>query len=303
MDLLIFTDLDGTLLDFESYEPGPASEAVEACLKYGVPVIPCTSKTAPEVIELRTLLGLDSPFIVENGAVVYLPAGSPEAEAAGAIASGEGWATDSVGGFVRLILGKGRAELVQALSEIGEKLRLTLRGLSAMTVEEVSERTGLPSSSATAAMKREFSEPFLLLEEGKHPDESARLMYLRSLQDAAAAMGLACLMGGRFFHLLGRHSKGTAAGLTARCYAAPLSGTGAPGTAGSRPPRTMALGDALNDLEMLAAVDYPVLVRRPDGSHAEGIDLPGLVRTDGIGPAGWNKAVMARLKELQGPSD
>ena len=44
MDLLIFTDLDGTLLDFESYEPGPATEAVEACLKYGVPVIPCTSK-------------------------------------------------------------------------------------------------------------------------------------------------------------------------------------------------------------------------------------------------------------------
>ena len=58
-----------------------------------------------------------------------------------------------------------------------------------------------------------------------------------------------------------------------------------------------------NDLEMLAAADYPVLVRRPDGSHAEGIDMPGLVRTDGIGPAGWSEAVMARLKELSGPSD
>ena len=57
--------------------------------------------------------------------------------------------------------------------------------------------------------------------------------------------------------------------------------------------RTTALGDSVNDLPMLRVVDHPVLIPRPDGSHDPGIQLSNLIRTEGIGPAGWNHAVLA----------
>jgi mannosyl-3-phosphoglycerate phosphatase len=49
---------------------------------------------------------------------------------------------------------------------------------------------------------------------------------------------------------------------------------------------------------MLECVDYPVLVKKPDGSHYPRIQIAKLIRTDGIGPEGWNDAVLGILREL-----
>lgn len=61
---------------------------------------------------------------------------------------------------------------------------------------------------------------------------------------------------------------------------------------------TMALGDAPNDLAMFRAVDHPVLVARPDLSHAP-LDLPNLKRENLPGPKGFNHAVNTYLAEKQ----
>lgn len=55
---------------------------------------------------------------------------------------------------------------------------------------------------------------------------------------------------------------------------------------------TVAIGDSLNDLPMLAAVDRPVLVQKPDGSYDSEVRLANLIRAPGIGPAGWNQAIL-----------
>ncbi len=59
---------------------------------------------------------------------------------------------------------------------------------------------------------------------------------------------------------------------------------------------TIGVGDGLNDLPLLREVDYPVLVQKEDGSYDRGIELPGLRRAPGIGPTGWNHAVLELLK-------
>ena len=56
MNLMIFTDLDGTLLDFESYQPGPAAAAVALCRQAGIPVIPATSKRSIAVATTMELI-------------------------------------------------------------------------------------------------------------------------------------------------------------------------------------------------------------------------------------------------------
>jgi mannosyl-3-phosphoglycerate phosphatase len=63
--------------------------------------------------------------------------------------------------------------------------------------------------------------------------------------------------------------------------------------------RTLALGDAENDLPMLRAVNRAVLLPAPDGSFDRAVlrGLPRVVRGRAPGPEGWNEAVLAVLAQ------
>jgi mannosyl-3-phosphoglycerate phosphatase len=50
--------------------------------------------------------------------------------------------------------------------------------------------------------------------------------------------------------------------------------------------------DSINDATLLAMVDYPILVQKPDGSYDPDIQLPRMIRAPGIGPVGWNEAIL-----------
>ena len=59
----------------------------------------------------------------------------------------------------------------------------------------------------------------------------------------------------------------------------------------------MGLGDSLNDLPLLEAVDIPRLVRKPGGVFEREIAGKRIRITEGIGPAGWNQAVLEAICE------
>ena len=61
--LLIFTDLDGTLLDHESYDWSPAAPALARARAAGVPVIPATSKTRAELAPLMAALAMSASSV------------------------------------------------------------------------------------------------------------------------------------------------------------------------------------------------------------------------------------------------
>ena len=70
---IIFTDLDGSLLSHDDYNFEAAKECLDKLEADNVPVICATSKTFAELLELRQALNNRHPFIVENGAAVYIP--------------------------------------------------------------------------------------------------------------------------------------------------------------------------------------------------------------------------------------
>ena len=70
---LIFTDLDGSLLDHNTYSFAPAAELLLELEQQQIPVIPVTSKTRAEVMALRQTLHNEHPFIIENGAAICIP--------------------------------------------------------------------------------------------------------------------------------------------------------------------------------------------------------------------------------------
>ena len=168
LNIAVFTDLDGTLLDHSSYSHAAAAPALERLRRESIPVVLCSSKTAAEIRVLQEELGLSHcPAIVENGAGVIMKGMQPEQ------------ATDY-------------EAIREQLDALPERLRREFRGFGDMSDGEVAELTGLSHEAATRARQRQFSEPGLW--SGSDSEMSA---FLECLKEA----GIQATQGGRFLTL------------------------------------------------------------------------------------------------------
>lgn len=260
---IIFTDLDGTLLDLVRYSYEDALPALDMVLAHGIPLILCSSKTRAEIAVYRRRMDNDYPFISENGGGIFIPQGyfaTPTED------------SKNLDGFHLVALGTPHAEIRRRFIALREQLGVNVRGFTDMTVEEVAALTGLSCDEAALSKQRDFEEPFVF-------DGAPDTGFLRAIEDA----GLNWTQG-RVFHIMGQHDKGRAVRLLKALYEREH------GTV-----TTIGLGDSLNDLPMLEAVDHPVLVQQEDGSFDERIDIAGLIRTQSPGPLGWNETVLQLL--------
>src|SRR5688572_23074035 len=73
MKAVIVTDLDGTLIDHDTYSAGVAVEAIGQAKEFGIPICICSSKTRREILFYRSALAISDPFISENGGAVFIP--------------------------------------------------------------------------------------------------------------------------------------------------------------------------------------------------------------------------------------
>ncbi|TLY42223.1 MAG: HAD-IIB family hydrolase [Nitrospirae bacterium] len=269
--VLIFTDLDACLLDARSYSFDRVREALEAVRARHIPLVLVSSKTRAEIEPLRFRLQHRHPFVVENGGGLFIPKDYFDFPLDGATLRSS---------YQVIELGTVYATLRSALKEIEQALGRPLKGFGDMSAEEIAERTGLSPAEALLAKQREYDEPFVFEGPGSSGEEVTRL---------AEARGLRYTRGGRFHHLTGESDKGRACRLLVDCSLRQYR-------VGRHQLLTAGIGDSLNDLSMLAAVDYPILVQRPDGSYDPEVQLANMIRAPGIGPLGWNQAVLDLLK-------
>lgn len=264
--LIIFSDIDGTLLDFATYDWTVAAAAVAEVLARGIPLVLCSSKTRVEQEYYRTELHIPDPFIVENGSAIFAP------RAAFDFAFAYQRETDE---YLVIELGE-RAEAIQtALQTIRRRTGLVFQGFSDLSLDEISAVTGLDAAAAARARRREYSETIAT---------SLSAAALSTLQTELTAYGLTLASGGKFHTVTSQRSdKGTAVALLTNLYRQKYDHV-----------VTMGLGDSANDRPMLAAVDEAYLVQKPDGRWQ---DVGNLVveRVAAVGPAGWRQAVLSRL--------
>lgn len=168
-EMLIFTDLDGTLLEHDTYSFEKALDMLDFIKISRIPLIIVTSKTKNEVIHLQKALGISTPFIVENGAGIFIP---------------------EKGDYTMIPLGKVYDQTRKAFESYAQII--PMRGFFDMSVDEIAALTALPYDAAERARERTFSEPFIL------EDESG-LAYLKTLADQD---GFDIVKGGRFYHLI-----------------------------------------------------------------------------------------------------
>jgi mannosyl-3-phosphoglycerate phosphatase len=268
-NVLVFTDLDGTLVDAVDFSWDPARPGLRALTQRHIPLIFTSSKTRPELESWRQRLGNTDPFISENGGALWLPSKwTPMPQRATAVG----------GGLHRVETGVPLAQLRVALREISAELGVRLRGFGDLSRDEVAEHAGLGGVALDHALAREYDEPFIP-ERPLTGGEKARIAQL------ARARWLSITRGGRFYHLTGPTSKARAAQVLIEAMPAPVT--------------IIALGDAPNDIEILQLAHHPIVVARPDRTHAEDLKraLPGALFTRGIGPSGFTEGI---LKVLEG---
>jgi mannosyl-3-phosphoglycerate phosphatase len=267
-ECLIFTDLDGTLLDHKSYSFEVALPALELIKSKNIPLVICSSKTRAEIELYRKLLNNSDPFISENGGGIFIPS---------AYFSHHFKHDKQLNGYKLIELGTSHEILINELNSIKKAQRIKLKGLSEMTIKELSEVSGLNREQTKLAKKREYDEPFIMY--GDHSDRE-------TIKREIIGRGLKHTEGGIFHHIMGDNDKGRAAKILISLFKHKFPNL-----------KTIGLGDSINDLPMLEAVDVPILVKKPSGQCDPRINVPNLVFAQGIGPEGWNNAILNCLEE------
>jgi mannosyl-3-phosphoglycerate phosphatase len=266
--IVIFTDLDATLLDDQTYDFRPALPALNIIHSRKIPLILVSSKTRAEIELFRELLSPENPFVAENGGGIYFPP---------SFSLPKEYASKKVAGFQALFIGRPIKEVLKRSRRL--KKDFHYKGFSEMTVQEIASLTGLTLEQALCASKREFDEPVIL----QQPLDDREIFCKK-----AAKHGLDCIYGGRFIHLFCGGNKGRAVEVILNIYQK-LGGT----------TFSIALGDSPNDISMLQAVDKAVLMQGRDGTDIHDFAHPDLIRLEGNGPDVWNRVMLSILEDLR----
>ena len=270
INAIVFSDLDGTLLDHHDYSFAAALPALRVVDERRIPLILTTSKTLAEVEEINRLLQNPQAAIVENGCAMCFPPDRDFGFEFGPHERIDGYAVKRSPPDYRAI----RDFIVQQRT----RHRYRLQGFGDMNPEQLRSATGLSLGQAANAGKRLCSEPFQWL------DSEERLQQFLA---AAEEAGLCTTRGGRFWHLMGKSSKALALEKMRTLI-----------TAGQRGrPTVIALGDSENDRGMLQQADIAVVIRRHDGTHLDCRGKHRTIYTQQQGPAGWNAAILQILTE------
>lgn len=260
MQWIVFSDLDATLLDHNTYSFAAAQPALERLAALEIPVILNSSKTCPEMLALRHRMGNVHPFIIENGAAAIIPAGY------------FGQADEE-----RLNFSTEYTTILKVLDVLREQ-GYRFRNFAALDAADVSALTGLDMDDAAMAKARFASEP-LLWDDTEHR--------LQEFKHHIEQQDLKLIKGGRFYHVTGLFDKSTAIQNIVDRYHA------------QDPDCTMVsigLGDSPNDLAMLETVDIPVVIKSARSNEMQ-LRNPNAIFSVAEGPQGWNEAILNILKK------
>ena len=269
--MVIFSDLDGTLLDRNTYSFEPASPALIEIKGRSIPLILSSSKTRAEIEIYRKKLDNGHPFVSENGGAVFVPKDyfsflfpyDRELEE-----------------YFVLELGVYYPQIREVLESIKRETGIRIRGFYDFSPEDISSLSGLSLKEAAFAKKREYDEPFIVEGEEREIDIVKKKIMMKGLNYA---------WGGKFHHILGKNDKGKAVEILKELYENQFFSIS-----------TVGIGDSLNDLPMLSIVDHPILLKGESGFSSLILEeIKNLTLMEGTGPRAWNEAILSVLKDLK----
>lgn len=257
--LIVFTDLDGTLLDHDSYDWQAAVPALSQLAKRNIPVTLVSSKTFAELADYRRALGLTTPVVAENGAAIH--------------PGDDGFPGETLPG-ARVT----RAELQRAYREVREQGDYRCKAFFELGIDGIMRETGLDEAQAERANQRQASEPVRWYDSDSN---AARF------QGDIENRGYRCVRGGRFMHVMGDTGKEKAVQFLIDRYRRRWPEV-----------VSVSLGDGPNDIGMLETTDIAVVIPGRHTHDMTLSSQNRILRPDEAGPAGWNSAMLELLKQF-----
>ena len=263
--ILIFTDLDGSLIDHNNFEFREIQNFILKCIKNGIKIIPNTSKTKIEIQVFIDQLGQNLPFIVENGAAIHnLNLIHPKIKI-----------NDN-----SLVFSRSLYEILKQFKKnIPMDFQKRCMFLKDMTSTEQMKILGLNKKYLPFALNRDYSMPLVF-------DGSREIIneFTRHLKK----IGMKLHEGGRIYNICDDCSKGKAMTTLIEMLKNELKCK----------THTIVVGDSPNDISMLNVCDQPCVIPLPNRKNLSFLKDQKLIRATQTAPKGWEEVVRASLKKI-----
>ena len=244
--IIVFADLDGSLLN-DKYEYDQIEPIIHQLLSLNISIVFSSSKTRYEIDFYRNKWQITDPFIIENGSAILIP------ETYFGI---HYEFTRRIQGYNMIELGTPYCIIREKLCVVRNRTGANIVGFGDMTAEEIAKDSGLPLYLAPLAKKREYSEPFKILDGSE-----------KEVLDAISYEDLCYTRGGRYLHALGNCDKGKATSILKNLYLQQFKKI-----------FSIGVGDSASDLNMLKIVDKPFFVNKMADKKAVWKEIESVAR-------------------------
>ena len=259
--ILIFTDLDGSLLDKETFKFDIIKDYFKELVRNGIIIIPNSSKTEAELLDFNEQNNLDLSFIAENGSSIHrlnkIHQNLPD----------------------KIIISRTIDEIRKIYEE---NIRLNFKNKITHILELEREKQqkilGLPLDKIKLAIKRDHSIPIKF-----NGTESEKNEFTKILKNS----GLTIQSGGRIMNVCDNVNKSKAMSKALQLIRKQLDDEII----------TIGVGDNENDIEMIKETDYPCLVKN-ENFDSSLINIDNLIKSDEPSPKGWSDVIKTALQKI-----
>jgi len=258
--ILIFTDLDGSLLHRDTFKFDPIKDYILSLVNQGIIIIPNSSKTEREIEKFSEELGVKLPYISENGSSIQglnlINANFPN----------------------KIVLSREKEELIKIFNDkVPEQLKDKCIEISKINKKKQEKIFGQKDDNLKNALNRKYTLPFLFKGDKTEKNKLSKIL---------SSSSLTLQEGGRVVNLCDNINKVKSMNKVIKILKKTEDRI-----------KSIAVGDNYNDLEMLKNCDIPCLVFN-DKFKLDQININNLIFSNKPSPEGWADVIKKALDKL-----
>jgi len=259
--ILIFTDLDGSLLHRDTFKFDQIKDYIVSLVNRGIIIIPNSSKTEKEIEKFNEELGVELPYISENGSAI------------------QGLSLINPNFPNRIILSREKEELIKIFNnKVPEKLKDKCIEISKINKKEQEKILGQKDDNLKNALNRKYTLPFLFKGDKYEKNKLSKILSSNSLTFQE---------GGRVLNLCDNINKVKSMNKVIKILKKTEDKI-----------KSIAVGDNYNDLDMLKSCDVPCLVFN-DKFKLDQINIDNLIFSNMPSPEGWADVIKKALVKIE----
>ena len=269
--LIIFTDIDGTLINNDTFYEGANIEIAETLSEHNHILIYNSSKTFNEIALMQKKFNTSFPFICETGGGIYHKNLFNQV-------------SDKLRAGYSIMYEAKKIEMYKDIieEEIQKNFKNDLDMFDTLPLDEKSRLSGLRGNDLNLASERDFSMLITW--------KSDELRY-STFESVLHGYGLKLIKGGRFCHICTSHDKGWAVTF----FLNQMKSSGVYNKI-----VTIGIGDSTNDFEMLSNVDYACVVKSENtGELMKKIENSKIVLSTNYAPEGWAECIQNIFSQIK----